>query len=146
MEESSMKRSRAQAEFTLIEIMVVVFILGLLVTLVAPKIIGRTDDARRTKAAADIKGIEEALHLFKLDNGFYPNTSQGLEVLVASGGGGGVGHNYNPDGYLAKVPEDPWGNPYVFVSDGQNFIIKSYGADGQDGGDGKNADIDNVSL
>lgn len=139
-----MKRKHAQAGFTLIEIMVVVFILGLLVTLVAPKIIGRTDDARRTKAAADIKGIEEALHLFKLDNGFYPSTSQGLEVLVASSGG--AGHNYNADGYLPKVPEDPWGNPYVYVSDGQSIMIKCYGADGQDGGDGKNADIDNLNF
>ena len=136
---------RAQAGFTLIEIMVVVFILGLLVTLVAPKIIGRTDEARRTKAAADIKGIEEALHLFKLDNGFYPTTSQGLEVLV-TGAGDGVGNNYNPDGYLPKIPMDPWGNQYVYVSDGQGILVKSYGADGRDGGEGKNADIDSLNL
>ncbi|GIW39550.1 MAG: type II secretion system protein GspG [Candidatus Binatia bacterium] len=134
---------RAAAGFTLIEIMVVVFILGLLVTLVAPRIIGRTDEARRTKAAADIKGIEEALHLFKLDNGFYPTTSQGLEALLP---GSGVGPNSSPEGYLSKVPVDPWGNPYVYASDGQNFTIKSYGADGQDGGEGKNADIDNHDL
>lgn len=143
-----MNRMREQAGFTLIEIMVVVFILGLLVTLVAPKIIGRTDDARRTKAAADIRGIEEALHLFKLDNGFYPSTSQGLESLVAAGqaGAGGIGRNYNPEGYLDKVPFDPWGNRYAYASDGHGYIVKSFGADGQDGGDGKNADIDNRQL
>lgn len=134
-----MQRVRDDSGFTLIEIMVVVFILGLLVTLVAPKIIGRTDEARRTKALADIKGIEEALHLFKLDNGFYPSTGQGIQALVQCPSNA---RNCNPDGYLEKLPTDPWGNPYAYFSDGQDFIIKSYGADGQEGGDGKNADID----
>ncbi len=134
-----MQRLRASAGFTLIEIMVVVFILGLLVTLVAPKIIGRTDEARRTKALADVKGIEEALHLFKLDNGFYPTTDQGLQALVTRPSNA---RNYSPEGYLDKLPIDPWGNPYVYFSDGQDYIVKSYGADGQEGGEGKNADID----
>src|SRR5262249_37908116 len=133
---SSMQRLRDRAGFTLIEIMVVVFILGLLVTLVAPKIIGRTDEARRTKALADIKGIEEALHLLKLDNGYYPTTGEGLQALVQKPANA---RNFNPDGYLDKVPYDPWGNPYAYFSDGQEFIIKSYGADGQEGGEGKNA-------
>lgn len=134
-----MKRVGGTAGFTLIEIMVVVFILGLLVTLVAPKIIGRTDEARRTKAAADIKAIEEALHLFKLDNGFYPSTGDGLNALVQRPGSA---RNWNPDGYLAQVPVDPWGNSYAYFSDGSSLLIKSYGADGQEGGEGKNADID----
>lgn len=134
-----MQRWRDDSGFTLIEIMVVVFILGLLVTLVAPKIIGRTDEARRTKALADIKGIEEALHLFKLDNGFYPSTGQGIQALVQCPP---AAKNCNPDGYLDKLPTDPWGNPYAYFGDGQEFIIKSYGADGQEGGEGKNADID----
>lgn len=134
-----MQRLRAGAGFTLIEIMVVVFILGLLVTLVAPKIIGRTDEARRTKALADVKGIEEALHLFKLDNGFYPTTDQGLQALVTRPSNA---RNYSPEGYLDKLPIDPWGNPYAYFSDGQDYIVKSYGADGQEGGEGKNADID----
>jgi general secretion pathway protein G len=137
-----MQRVRDDSGFTLIEIMVVVFILGLLVTLVAPKIIGRTDEARRTKALADIKGIEEALHLFKLDNGFYPSTGQGLQALVQRPEGGNAARNWNPDGYLDKLPVDPWGNPYAYFGDGSEYIIKSYGADGQEGGDGKNADID----
>jgi general secretion pathway protein G len=140
-------KGRLNAGFTLIEIMVVVFILGLLVTLVAPKIMGQTDKARQTKAAADIKAIEEALHLYKLDMGRYPTTAQGLAALVAGGTGGGAGlTKFNPDGYLEKVPVDPWGNPYVFASDGQAFVIKSYGADGVEGGDAKNVDIDSRDL
>ena len=140
-------KARRNAGFTLIEIMVVVFILGLLVTLVAPRTIGRTDQARATKAAADIKGIEEALHLYKLDMGRYPTTAQGLAALVGGGAGGvGVGKNFNPDGYLEKVPMDPWGNQYAYASDGSSFIIKSYGADGVEGGDQKNADIDSRDL
>jgi general secretion pathway protein G len=138
-----MQRLRRTAGFTLIEIMVVVFILGLLVTLVAPKIIGRTDEARRTKAAADIKGIEEALHLFKLDNGFYPSTTEGLSALVQKPGNA---KNWNPDGYIDRLPVDPWGNPYMYFSDGSEFIVKSYGGDGQEGGEGKNADIDSRNL
>lgn len=139
-------KQRLDGGFTLIEIMVVVFILGLLVTLVAPKIIGRTDQARATKAAADIKGIEEALHLYKLDMGHYPTTAQGLAALIAGGSGAGVGKNVNPEGYLDKMPMDPWGNQYIYVSDGQSFVIKSMGADGAEGGDQKNADIDSRDL
>jgi len=136
-----MRRPSSQAGFTLIEIMVVVFILGLLVTLVAPKILGKTDQARVVKARADIKAIEDALHLFKLDNGFYPSTAQGLEALVAPPPGA---RNFDPDGYLSKVPVDPWGNQYAYFSDGRNIVIKSYGADGTEGGEGYNADIDNT--
>jgi general secretion pathway protein G len=138
-----MRNLRNSTGFTLIEIMVVVFILGLLVTLVAPKIIGRTDEARRTKAAADIKGVSEALHLFKLDNGFYPGTGDGIQALVQRPGNA---RNWNPDGYLEKMPVDPWGNNYVYFSDGSRFVIKSYGADGQDGGEGKDADISSEDL
>jgi len=130
------------AGVTLIEIMVVVFILGLLVTLVAPRIVGRTDEARRTKAAADVKGIEEALHLYKLDNGIYPTTDQGLQALVTRPESGNVPRRWNPDGYLDAVPIDPWGNPYAYLSDGNAYTLKSYGADGADGGEGKYADID----
>src|SRR5262249_27946911 len=133
-----MPRLRGQAGFTLIEIMVVVFILGLLLTLVAPKIIGRTDEARRTKAMADIKGIEEAMHLFKLDNGFYPSSAEGIASLVQRPANA---RTFNPEGYRKKVPVHRWGNNYAYLSDGQEFTIKSYGADGQEGGEGKNADI-----
>ena len=131
-----------EAGFTLIEIMVVVFILGLLVTLVAPRIVGRTDEARRTKAAADVKGIEESLHLYKLDNGSYPTTDQGLQALVTKPESGNVPKRWNPDGYLESLPVDPWGNPYAYLSDGNTYTLKSYGADGAEGGEGKYADID----
>lgn len=133
-----MRRLTTSAGFTLIEIMVVVFILGLLATLVAPKIIGRTDDARRTKAAADIKAIEQALQLYKLDTGVYPRE---LRELVEPSGGA-----WNPEGYLDKEPVDPWGVGYVYATDGQSYVIKSYGADGSDGGEGKNADISSEDL
>lgn len=135
-------RRCGQVGFTLIEIMVVVFILGLLVTLVAPRIVGRTDEARRVKAAADIKGIEAALNLYKLDSGFYPTTDQGLQALVIQPESGNVPRRWNPDGYLEAVPVDPWGNPYVYLSDGDRYTLLSYGADGAEGGEGKYADID----
>lgn len=132
--------------FTLIEIMVVVFILGLLVTLVAPKVIGRTDEARQTKAAVDLRAIEEALHLYKLDNGFYPSTEQGLSALVRKPESGLIPRNWNPEGYLEKVPTDPWGNPYIYLGDGERYALKSYGADGEEGGGGKYADLDSRDL
>jgi general secretion pathway protein G len=132
--------------FTLIEIMVVVFILGLLITLVAPRILGRTDEARQTKAAADIKAIEQALSLYKLDNGFFPTTEQGLEALVTRPTTGLVPRRWNPEGYLEKVPVDPWGSPYVFRSDGSSYVVLSFGADGAEGGEGVNADIDSRNL
>jgi general secretion pathway protein G len=119
------RRSPGEAGFTLIEIMVVVFILGLLVTLVAPRIVGRTDEARRVKAVADVKKIEEALHLYKLDNGMYPTTDQGLDALVTRPETGNVPRRWNPDGYLESVPVDPWGNQYAFLSDGDAYTVKS---------------------
>jgi len=138
-----MRRLTQQAGFTLIEIMVVVFILGLLVTLVAPRIIGRTDEARQTKAKADVKAIEEALNLFKLDNGFYPSTAEGLNALVQAVP---RAKHFNPDGYLKNVPTDPWGNEYLYQSDGRQVIVMSLGADGVEGGEGYNADIDSRYL
>ena len=138
-----MRRLSLQAGFTLIEIMVVVFILGLLVTLVAPRIIGRTDEARVTKAKADIKAIEEALNMFKLDNGFYPSSAEGLAALVQ---GTPRAKRFNPDGYLSKIPIDPWGNEYLYQSDGRDVVVISLGADGVEGGEGYNADIDSRAL
>ncbi len=132
-----MPRVRSEAGFTLLEIMVVVFILGLLVTLVAPNIITRAAQARRTKAGAEVKVIAQAVQLFKLDNGVYPSTGDGLEILTKPG----RAPNANPDGYLPRVPVDPWGNQYAYFSDGHRFLVKSYGADGQEGGEGENADI-----
>lgn len=132
--------------FTLIEIMVVVFILGLLVTLVAPKIMGRTDEAKRTKAAADIRAIQQALNLYKLDSGAYPTTEQGLQALVTKPQSGVVPARWNPEGYLEKVQLDPWGHPYLYLSNGDRYTLKSLGADGEEGGEGKYADLDSRDL
>ena len=133
---------RCRAGFTLLEVMVVMFILGLLATLVAPKILGRAEDARRTKAVADMKGIEQALNLYRLDGGGYPTTEQGLEALVRKPERPPVPRTWNPNGYLERVPLDPWGHPYVYLGDGGRFTLKSYGADGVEGGEGRFADLD----
>lgn len=131
--------------FTLLEIIVVVFILSLLAAIVAPRIIGRTDDARIADAKIQIRNFETALKLFKLDNGFYPETQQGLEALTEKPATGAIPQKYREGGYLEqkKIPQDPWGNPYIYVSPGLHgdFDILSYGADGKEGGAGKDADI-----
>ncbi|MBK5274443.1 MAG: type II secretion system major pseudopilin GspG [Desulfuromonadales bacterium] len=131
--------------FTLIEIMVVIVILGLLAALVGPKLMGRTDDAKVTDARVQIKNIETALKLYKLDNGSYPATEQGLSALVEKPTVGVIPKTYKDGGYLEskKVPKDPWGNDYLYISPGEHgdYDLFSYGADGAKGGDGKNADI-----
>lgn len=144
------KRNNKQAGFTLLEIIVVVFILGILAAIVAPKIIGRTDDARIADAKVQIRNLETALKLFKLDNGFYPDTQQGLEALIEKPATGQIPPKYREGGYLEqkKIPADPWGNAYVYVSPGLHgdFDIISYGADGKEGGQGKDADISNWNM
>jgi len=136
-------RLRGRAGFTLLEIMVVIVILGLLAALVVPKLIGRTEEAKRTQTRIQIKNLEQALQLFKLDNGFYPGTEQGIEALVRAPEIGRVPKNYRKGGYLDRVPKDPWGNVYVYVSPGTqgDYDISSYGADGVAGGEGEDADI-----
>ena len=134
------RRSRG---FTLIEIMVVMVILGLLVALVAPNIMGRGDDARVTSAKAQMRQIGNALDLYRLDNSHYPSSAQGLEALVQEPSGNPEPRNWNPDGYLNSVPEDPWGNPYQYESpgDGRPYDLYTLGADGRSGGEGHNAEI-----
>jgi general secretion pathway protein G len=122
--------------------MVVVFILGLLATLVVPRIMGRSDEARRTKAIADMKAVEQALNLYRLDTGGFPTTEQGLTALVRKPDKPPIPRTWNPDGYLDRVPVDPWGNQYVYVSGSGRFTLKSLGADGVEGGDGNFADLD----
>src|SRR4030042_3752314 len=138
-------RQNSDRGFTLLEILVVVFILSLLGAIGAPRIIGRTDEARVTGAKIQIRNFETALKLFKLDNGFYPDTQQGLDALIEKPATGRIPQKYKEGGYLEqkKIPLDPWGNPYIYVSPGLHgdFDIISYGADGKDGGEGKNADI-----
>jgi len=134
--------------FTLIEIMVVVVILGILAAVIIPRLSDRPEQARRTKATTDIKSIETALSLFQMDNGFYPSTEQGLEALVQKPTTGRIPSNYNEGGYLKKVPYDPWDSPYIYLSPGVNgdYDLISYGPDGEEGGEGKFADINNWEL
>lgn len=136
------------AGFTFIELMVVVVILALLVAIVAPKIVGRTDEARRTAAQVQVRSIEQGLHLFKLDNGFYPSTEQGLEALVTAPTIGKIPQHWREGGYLPKVPIDPWNSPYVYLSPGLHgdYDVMSYGADGEPGGEGEDADIESWNL
>jgi len=133
-----------KAAFTLIELMIVVLILGLLATMVMPKILNRPEQARRMKTKIDIRNIESAIALFKTDTGDYPTTSQGLAALVVDPGIRG----YNKDAYLEKVPSDSWGNPYIYICPGQHrdYDLMSFGKDGEQGGSGDNADIRNWDL
>jgi general secretion pathway protein G len=132
-----------RAGYTLLEIVVVVFILGLLATIVAPRIMGRTDEARVTKARADLASVVQALDLYRLDNGVYPTTDQGLEALVERPAAPPPPKAWRPEGYLDRVPADPWGNAYVYVLAGpQRFTLKSLGSDGVEGGEGYAADVD----
>lgn len=127
--------------FTLIEIMVVIVILGILGALIVPNIIGRPDQARVAAAKADIESVGTALELYRLDNGFYPSTDQGLDALVSEPSGFPEPRHWNPDGYLKKLPLDPWSEPYLYFSEDRSFEIYSFGADRQEGGEGVDADL-----
>ena len=131
--------------FTLIELMIVIVILGLLATVIMPRMLNRPEQARRMKAVVDIRNIESALALFKTDTGRFPTTSEGLEALVSNPGIKG----YNSDCYLDKVPIDPWGNKYVYMSPGlhkKDYDLESYAKDGEDGGTENDADIESWNL
>ena len=127
--------------FTLIEILMVVVIIGILGALIIPNVIGRDDDARVTAARNDIRAVGNALDMYKLDNFNYPSTDQGLEALVEKPAGFPEPKNYNPNGYVKKMPVDPWGQPFVYLNDGGRFELYSLGRDGQEGGEGYDADI-----
>ena len=136
--------------FTLIELMVVMVILGILAGLIVPRIMDRPEEARRTKAAIQIQSIEQALKLYKLDNGQYPTTEQGLNGLVEPPAVGALAKKWRGGGYLEKgrVPKDPWDNDFVYISPGLHgdFDLISYGPDNQSGGEGNDADINNWEL
>ncbi|MDH5614138.1 MAG: type II secretion system major pseudopilin GspG, partial [Gammaproteobacteria bacterium] len=131
--------------FTLIEVMIVVIIIGILATLVVPKLIGRQDQALVTKARHDISTLENALKLYRLDNYNYPSTDQGLEALVTKPAGTPEPRNWKKGGYIERMPKDPWGNDYLYLNPGihGDIDIYSLGADAQEGGEEMNADIGN---
>src|ERR1700722_7842661 len=134
--------------FTLIEIMVVVVILSVLGALVVPQIIDKVDVAKVKRAQSDIRAIQTALDLYRLDNFKYPTTEQGLQALVKQPADPTI-TNYPPHGYLPSVPKDPWGNPYIYTSpgaDGREYDITSYGRDGKPGGEGPDADINSFTI
>jgi general secretion pathway protein G len=144
-------RVRDSRGFTLIELMVVVVILGILAGLIIPKIMGRPEEAKRLKARMQIEQLEQALKLYYLDNGEYPTTEQGLSALVEQPTIEPVPKRWREGGYLekGKIPNDPWDTPFVYVSPGvhnKDFDLVSYGADREEGGEGKNADIESWNL
>jgi general secretion pathway protein G len=136
-------KKRKERGFTLIELMVVVVILAVLSAFVVPNLMDRPDEARIVAAKQDISSISSALKLYKLDNYNYPSTDQGLDALVARPSGDPEPRNWKP--LLDKLPMDPWGNPYLYLSPGEHgdFDVFTYGADGREGGEGANATIGN---
>ena len=130
-----------QRGFTLIELMVVLLIIGVLAALIVPNVLDRADDARGTAAKTDVSNLMQALKLYKLDNQRYPSTEQGLQALRVKPTADPVPGNWKP--YLDQLPNDPWGRPYIYLNPGVKgeVDVMSFGADGQSGGEGKNADI-----
>lgn len=145
---ASRRNFHRNAGFTLIEIMVVVVILGILAAVVVPRIMDRPDDARIARAKQDVRALESALNLYKLDNFNYPSTQQGIEALVSQPSGDPPAKNWKSGGYIAQMPKDPWGNPYQYLSPGVKGQIDIYslGSDNSPGGEGAAGDIGNWDL
>ncbi len=137
-----------QRGFTLLEVMVVIVILGVLASLVVPNLLGNKEKADQQKAITDISSLENSLDMYKLDNSVYPSTDQGLEALVSKPSISPEPRNYRNDGYVKRLPKDPWGYAYNYVSPGEHGSVDifSLGADGQEGGEGVNADIGNWNM
>jgi general secretion pathway protein G len=142
-----MTKLRTNQGFTLLEIIVVVAIIAILAAYIAPKVAGRVDDARISKAKSDVRVLESSLELYKLDNFLYPSSEQGLEALVNKPSGEGT-KNWRDGGYIKKLNKDPWGNEYRYAFPGSNgeFDVFSLGADAALGGEGEAADIGNWNL
>ena len=141
---------RGNRGFSLIELMVVVIILGILAMYIGPKLMGRTEQAKVVQTRVQMEGLETALKLYKLDNGAYPSTEQGLQALVEMPETQNVLQNWRKGGYLekGKVPNDPWGNEFIYLSSGiqGDYDITSYGADGVPGGEDENKDINSWEI
>ncbi|WP_253030797.1 type II secretion system major pseudopilin GspG [Escherichia coli] len=139
---------RHRAGFTLLEVMVVIVILGILASLVVPNLLGNKEKADRQKAVSDIVALENALDMYRLDNGRYPTTEQGLEALLQKPENTANSRNYPSRGYIKRLPKDPWGNDYQYLSPGERGIFDIYtlGADGQENGEGAATDIGNWNL
>jgi general secretion pathway protein G len=140
-----------QKGFTLIELMVVLIILGLLATIVLPKFLGSEEKAKREVVKTQIRSLESALDAYRLDNGFYPTTDQGLDALIKKPEVGRIPAKWRDGGYLkpARIPKDPWSTDYVYISPGsenREYEIISYAADKEPGGDGNNADIQSWKM
>ncbi|UJF19445.1 type II secretion system major pseudopilin GspG [Vibrio sp. SS-MA-C1-2] len=142
------QRRKKQGGFTLLEVMVVIVILGVLASLVVPNLLGNKDKADQQKAITDIVAIENTLDMYKLDNSVYPTTDQGLEALVSEPQGTPAPRNYRDGGYIKRLPNDPWGNEYQYLSPGDkgNIDVFTLGSDGQEGGEGTAADIGNWNI
>ncbi|MBI3990643.1 MAG: type II secretion system major pseudopilin GspG [Candidatus Omnitrophica bacterium] len=143
-----MDMCKKNSGFTFMELMVVIIIIGLLAAVVGPQVIRKIEEAKQTATAAQIKNLETALYQFKMDNGFYPTTEQGLIALVEPPTLDPIPKKWKDGGYLEKdhIPLDPWGNDYYYLSPGvhnRDFDVFSYGADGEEGGERENADIGN---
>ncbi len=144
-----MSVNRKQGGFTLIELMVVLVIIGVLVTVVVLNISDEPDKAKVLKVKADIKTLETALKMFKIDNGFYPTTEQGIEALIFEPTVGKLPTKYKEGGYIENLPLDPWDSEYMYLNPGtkgRNYDLFSYGADGVEGGEGFDKDIGNWDL
>ena len=133
--------NKTMSGFTLIEVLIVVVILGILGAVVVPNILSRPDTARVQAAQTDLRALSQTLEIYRLDNFQYPSSEQGLESLVDRPSGFPEPKNWNPEGYLKKLPNDPWGSPYLYEKTGSSYSLTSLGADGQEGGEGFDADI-----
>ena len=147
----SMQKTGRDHGFTLLEILIVITILGILASIVAVKIMDRPGEARAMKARLDIETLENALKLFKLDHAFYPSTDQGLRALIEKPSTGRIPRKWRDGGYLEKqaLPKDPWGYEYLYFSPGvknRDFDLWSYGADGEEGGEGEDGDVTNWEI
>lgn len=145
-----MQQLNTERGFTLIELLVVMAIVAMLAALVGPRILGRSDDAKVADAKVQVRNLETALKLYKLDNGLFPTTEQGLQALVTKPTTGTIPKNYKPEGYIEskQVPKDPWGNEFLYLSPGEHgdYDLCSNGADSTKGGEGKAADVCNWNI